>query len=906
MINTTQEWKDNIYNSNAEKRIRISVGDTVLTDDDIQGKLEIQETCTNSKDIKIGSCIASNLKFNLTNKGQSIDFLNNEISVEVGLKTGAEFEYIPMGIFRVDEIDDKDERVYKITARDRMKLFDKDCSDFLMSRTYPITLSDLLHQLCVYVGVQLENTSIINGNYQVDDNFATMSITGQQILAWIGEVSASFINVNRYGKLVFKTFTPVTNNITDRDYIDITAAKYTVPKITRVQAGVKEDDLGIIVGTGNITYSIINNPLLYTMSEAQIAPALQNILTRLQTIPVYTPTKLYGKGNPAVETGDIISVSTVKRQAIDILVMDRKFVYQKSFRDTYESFGTQAVGEKRIVQSNIIQLKGKFNILTRTLDENTLRLGDVERGYNEISQTVDGTVSEISDIHGNINEITQDVSNFKVEINNKVEQIELTPGPPGKDGPQGLPGTPGVDGETYYTWIKYADTPVSGMSDDATGKIYMGIAVNKVTPNESTNYSDYTWSLTKGEQGVPGQKGTDGKTTYTWVKYADTPKTGMSDNPTGKLYIGLAFNKMTQTESTNYGDYAWSLMPQNIDIDGIVDGKLTSYYTKTETNSQINQAKDSINLSVDTKISTATTTINRRTDEILKSYSTTQEMNSAIELKGAEIDLSVSKKVLGTYYQSVQPQNPKVGEFWYNPGIDFTVDNLNMTVNEMTMTVDSLVFTPSALKRWNGSKWEEAKDTETSRSIGELNIKAGSIELRVAETEKNLDAVKINMSEIKLTTDSITLRVSETEQGVNDVKNKVTEIKLTTDSITAAVNAAKLTFDDSFGLTIKNGGFRILDNSNVELLKTTGGHLEMLGYLQTGTGQDAVKIDNTGIYFNTNNVWDTRIKRNGTGIMIQSDGSISFNNLFGRSCSWTAININGTFHTFLSGGALVI
>jgi hypothetical protein len=347
-------------------------------------------------------------------------------------------------------------------------------------------------------------------------------------------------------------------------------------------------------------------------------------------------------------------------------------------------------------------------------------------------------------------------------------------------------------------------------------------------------------------------------------------------------------------------------MPQNIDIDGIVDGKLTSYYTKTETNSQINQAKDSINLSVDTKISTATTTINRRTDEILKSYSTTQEMNSAIELKGAEIDLSVSKKVLGTYYQSVQPQNPKVGEFWYNPGIDFTVDNLNMTVNEMTMTVDSLVFTPSALKRWNGSKWEEAKDTETSRSIGELNIKAGSIELRVAETEKNLDAVKINMSEIKLTTDSITLRVSETEQGVNDVKNKVTEIKLTTDSITAAVNAAKLTFDDSFGLTIKNGGFRILGNSNVELLKTTGGHLEMLGYLQTGTGQDAVKIDNTGIYFNTNNVWDTRIKRNGTGIMIQSDGSISFNNLFGRSCSWTAININGTFHTFLSGGALVI
>lgn len=390
MINVSQAWKDNIYNS-TEKKIQIVVGSTALTDDDIQGKVEIQETCTNSEDIKIGSCIASSLKFSLTNKGQSIDFLNNDIDVHVGIKipSTGEFEFVPMGIFLVDEIDDKDERVFKITCRDRMKLFDKDCTEFLATRTYPITLWNLTQQLCSYVGIELENTSIINGEYLIEENFKAMEFTSQQLLSWIGEVAASFVNVNRYGKLVFKDFITVSNSITDRDYINITAAKYTVPQITRLQVAVQEEDLGVIVGTGNITYAIINNPLLYTKSEAQITPVMTNILAQLQSVPVYTPAKIYGKGNPAIETGDIIKAITVKGQEIDVLVMDRKFVYQKSFRDTYESFGTASVGEKKIVQSSLIQLKGKMNILTRTLEKNVLKVADLEIGYSEIVQTVD-------------------------------------------------------------------------------------------------------------------------------------------------------------------------------------------------------------------------------------------------------------------------------------------------------------------------------------------------------------------------------------------------------------------------------------------------------------------------------------------------------------------------------------
>lgn len=127
-------------------------------------------------------------------------------------------------------------------------------------------------------------------------------------------------------------------------------------------------------------------------------------------------------------------------------------------------------------------------------------------------------------------------------------------------GDQGIPGAPGEDGTTLYTWIKYADdVQGNGMADSPVGKEYLGLAYNKTEQQESTNPLDYTWTKIKGDQGIPGQPGTDGKTYYTWVKYADNDRgDGMSDDPAGKSYLGLAFNKEERQESNNPKDYTWS------------------------------------------------------------------------------------------------------------------------------------------------------------------------------------------------------------------------------------------------------------------------------------------------------------------------------------------------------------
>ena len=57
----------------------------------------------------------------------------------------------------------------------------------------------------------------------------------------------------------------------------------------------------------------------------------------------------------------------------------------------------------------------------------------------------------------------------------------------------------GVDGKTLYTWIRYADSPTSGISSSPDGKKYMGVAYNKTTSEPSDTYSDYKWSLIEGD-----------------------------------------------------------------------------------------------------------------------------------------------------------------------------------------------------------------------------------------------------------------------------------------------------------------------------------------------------------------------------------------------------------------------
>lgn len=208
-----------------------------------------------------------------------------------------------------------------------------------------------------------------------------------------------------------------------------------------------------------------------------------------------------------------------------------------------------------------------------------------------------------------------------------------------------------------------------------------------------------------------GKPGKDGATYYTWIKYADDEYgNGMSDSPNGKYYIGLAFDKESQTESNNPQDYQWSKYRGDNGSDG-QDGvgisRITKYYLASDKNTGITASTYGW-----------TTTMQQITPQkrYLWSYESTLYTDQSstnttpiiIGVHGEDGDSS------GVMESASPPDNPHTGMLWKNTG-----------------TSGGRV--QGAVYRWNGSMWELFKFT------------ASNIE---AETFKGFDFIGANFTSV--------------------------------------------------------------------------------------------------------------------------------------------------------------
>ena len=294
-----------------------------------------------------------------------------------------------------------------------------------------------------------------------------------------------------------------------------------------------------------------------------------------------------------------------------------------------------------------------------------------------------------------------------------------------------MDGEDGQDGTTYYTWFKFADDEYgNGMSSSPDGKEYLGIAYNKVTPVMSNNPEDYQWARITGE-GVPGKPGDDGKTYYTWVRYADDASgNGMSDSPNGKYYIGFAYNKEVPTESSNPTDYQWSKYKGDDGQDGVGIESITKYYLASEKSTGITISS-----------SGWSTTKQDMTD--VKKYLWSYEVyayTNGTSTKTTPIIIGVHGQNgadgdSGIIVSPTAPENPKVGQLWQ-------------------------AASGEPIKRWDGSKWVIYYISVENLNVETLSAIAANLGTVTAGLIKSLDGhffIQVNTGEI----------YSEDENGIN-------------------------------------------------------------------------------------------------------------------------------------------
>ena len=141
-------------------------------------------------------------------------------------------------------------------------------------------------------------------------------------------------------------------------------------------------------------------------------------------------------------------------------------------------------------------------------------------------------------------------------------------GPQGKDGYTPVKnvdyfdGQPGQNGKSAYLWIRYSqNADGSGMTTDPANAKYTGYATTE-TNVAPTSPSVYKWQQTKGDPGIgiPGEPGTDGKTSYLHIKYSNDGGLTFTGNggEDGGDYIGQ-YVDFTEADSTKPSDYTWSL-----------------------------------------------------------------------------------------------------------------------------------------------------------------------------------------------------------------------------------------------------------------------------------------------------------------------------------------------------------
>tara|TARA_R110001592_G_scaffold74853_1_gene227020 strand:+ start:553 stop:4032 length:3480 start_codon:yes stop_codon:yes gene_type:complete len=185
-------------------------------------------------------------------------------------------------------------------------------------------------------------------------------------------------------------------------------------------------------------------------------------------------------------------------------------------------------------------------VYTLEVDDGTGNIAGMKLGSSDAGSEIRFTADSFKISNGTEGETPFEVVDGSVKIKSaSISSITLGD----LQGPKGDPGQDGDPGAAKYTWVKYADSLEypRGLSDWHVDKKYVGMAFNKDTANESSNWEDYKWSLIGGEDGLPGDVGEAGRRTARGVIFyqsgsATSPSQIYNDNIAYDFNEGVFIN----------------------------------------------------------------------------------------------------------------------------------------------------------------------------------------------------------------------------------------------------------------------------------------------------------------------------------------------------------------------------
>lgn len=410
------------YTDGVEKQLNISVEneDIIITNKDLHlSSFSLTERLMTEEQLTFGLCEASVLKFKVSNVFNS---LKGKV-LNLSEKIHKEEEPFSYGKYKVDSDKPTADRQYReIVAYDKMHdIINSNVVDWyngvFSNNDTKISLREFRNSFVSYFGLEEENVNLCNDEMVVQKTIDAAEISGKLILSSICEINGCFAHIGRNGKLQYiflnkdykatypaedlyprndlypgggnfvdlseptfrlKNGTELTKNKNSTRYKKARYEDYIVSKISKLQIRKEENDIGVIIGDGDNCYVVQNNILVYGKGHDELIEIAQNMLEVIKNVE-YIPFECEAKGNPCVEVGDYVIIN-VKGKVITSFILERTLKGIQSLMDSFSATGKKEQSEKvNSVQNQINELRGKANILTRTVDETRSYIYDTEQ-----------------------------------------------------------------------------------------------------------------------------------------------------------------------------------------------------------------------------------------------------------------------------------------------------------------------------------------------------------------------------------------------------------------------------------------------------------------------------------------------------------------------------------------------
>ena len=317
------------------------------------------------------------------------------------------YEYVPLGTFYFSTPEQRRVANISCEALDGMQLFNVDVDDWWASLTWPLTRGQLLASLCAYVGVTLKTTTFPGSDVSIASApMVGNGLVGKDVLGWIAETACAYARMSRDDRLELVWFAAQDVKLTQNQHFGDSPAEYETPAVEALHVMVANTDLGVMLpenGSGN-EYQVLDNPLFYGSTEAEIRGKAQDLYEKLTAFPAYAPNSVDAVCDWSIEPGDIIQVvgGDGTTRTLPIFRMTLKWAGGWA-RATYECTG--GTGRKPAPQAK----RREFQAY---------------RAYHKLEVDIEGIHSEIGDVKGNVATLEVTASELRTQISGKIDGSE--------------------------------------------------------------------------------------------------------------------------------------------------------------------------------------------------------------------------------------------------------------------------------------------------------------------------------------------------------------------------------------------------------------------------------------------------------------------------------------------------